>query len=103
MADNKASVGANGATPILNGPYDEPEYHYATTPEGNLDYEDKRRGRRIFAPDTPQVPLGKQPRAGMFDLNDFAVQYRDHLVNQLREQVGAWRRDGYPGVTSRVT
>ena len=103
MADNKASVGANGATPILNGPYDEPEYHYATTPEGNLDYEDKRRGRRIFAPDTPQVPLGKQPQAGMFDLNDFAVQYRDHLVNQLREQVGAWRRDGYPGVTSRVT
>jgi type III restriction enzyme len=90
-------------SPILNGPYSEPEYHYATTTEGNLDYEDRRQGRRIFAPDTPQVPLGKQPQGSMFDLNDFAAQYRDHLVNQLRDLVGTWRRDGYPGVTSRVT
>ena len=103
MAGKQASGGAKEDTPILNGPYDEPEFHYATTPEGNLDYQDRRHGRRIFAPDTPQVPLGKQPQAGMFDINDFAAQYRDHLVNQLREQVGAWRREGYPGVTSRVT
>ena len=103
MAGKQASGEVKGDTPILNGPYDEPAYHYATTPEGNLDYQDKRRGRRIFAPDTPQVPLGKQPQAGMFDINDFAAEYRNHLVNQLREQVGTWRREGYPGVTSRVT
>lgn len=89
--------------PILNGPYEEPAFHYATTPDGNLDYQDKRVGRRIFAPDTPQVPLGKQPQAGMFDINDFAAQYRDHLVNRLRMQVSAWRQSGYAGVTSRVT
>jgi type III restriction enzyme len=103
MAQSPASNRAVEATPILNGPYEEPEFHYATTPEGNLDYLDKRRGRRIFAPDTPQIPIGKQPQSSMFDINDFAAQYRDHLVNKLRESVGAWRRDGYPGVTSRVT
>jgi type III restriction enzyme len=84
MARSPVSKRASEATPILNGPYDEPEFHYATTTDGNLDYEDTRPGRRIFAPETPQVPLGKQPQAGMFDLNDFAAQYRDHIVNQLR-------------------
>ena len=103
MARFPESHRASDATPILNGPYEEPEFHYATTTDGNLDYEDKRRGRRIFAPETPQVPLGKQAQSGMFDINDFAAQYRDHLVNQLREQVGTWRRQEYPGVTSRVT
>ena len=88
MAGKQSSGGAQAETPILNGPYDEPAFHYATTPEGNLDYLDKRRGRRIFAPDTPQIPIGKQPQAGMFDINDFAAQYRDHLVNQLREKIG---------------
>lgn len=106
MADKASSAQKGGkgrATPILNGPYDEPAFHYATAADGNLDYEDRRPGRRIFAPDTPQVPLGKQPQAGLYDLNDFAAQYRDKLVNQLRELVGAWRSDGYPGVTSRIT
>ena len=49
------------------------------------------------------MPLGRQPQAGMFDINDFAAQYRDHLVNRLRVLVGEWRVAGYPGVTSRVT
>ena len=38
--------------PILNNPYEEPKKHYATDPDGNLDYEDIRKGRRIFTPDT---------------------------------------------------
>lgn len=94
---------AGAVSPILNGPYDEPTLHYATTTDGNLDYEDRRDGRRIFTTDTPQIPVGREAQAGMFDLNDHAPQYRDLLVNQLREQVGQWRRDGYPGVSSRVT
>jgi type III restriction enzyme len=102
MSTKNPSVGSP-SSPILNGPYQEPVLHYATTPEGNLNYEDRRSGRRIFAPETPQVPLGVQPQVGMFDLNDFAAQYRDHLVNRLRELVGQWRKDDYPGVTSRVT
>lgn len=103
MSTKKSGGGPDASSPILNGPYQEPMLHYATTPQGNLNYEDRRAGRRIFAPETPQVPLGVEPQAGMFDLNDFAAQYRDHLVNRLRELVGQWRKDDYPGVTSRVT
>jgi len=89
--------------PILNGPYDEPLYHYATAQDGNLDYRDRRDGRRVFAPDTPQVPLGQQPQTALYDLNDLAANYRAYLVNQLREQLAAWRAGGYAGITSRVT
>lgn len=91
------------ASPILNGPYSEPAQHYATAADGTLNYEDPRAGRRIFAPQTPQVPLGKQPQGSIFDVNDFAAQYREELVNLLRTQVAAWRNTGYPDVTSRVT
>ena len=91
------------AGPILNGPYDEPAYHYATAADGNLDYRDRRDGRRVFAPDTPQVPLGHAPQGALYDLNELAANYRDNLVNLLRDQLGRWRQAGYPGVTSRVT
>lgn len=89
--------------PILNTPYAEPERHYATDTQGNLNYRDVRVGRRVFAPDVPQVPIGQQAQGSMFDLNDLRGQFGEHLVNQLREQVGAWRRSGYHGVGSRVT
>jgi type III restriction enzyme len=96
-----AAKGEQG--PILNGPYDEPEYHFATGSDGHLDYRDRRPGRRVFAPDTPQVPLAVQAQSELYDINELAANYRNHLVNLLREQLGRWRADGYPGVTSRVT
>ena len=94
---------ASAHSPILNQPYEAPAWHYATDPQGNLNYADKRKGRRIFAPDTPQVPLQTAQQGSVFDLNDFAAEYRDHLVNLLREELTAWRAAEYPGVTSRVT
>ena len=68
-----------------------------------MDYERPLPGRRIFAPTAPQVPLGRQPQGSLYDLNDFASEYRDKLVNLVREQVGQWRAQGYSQVTSRVT
>ena len=59
MATQKQSK-APDPSPILNGPYTEPQRHYATAPDGSLDYENPCLGRRVFAPTTPQVPLGKQ-------------------------------------------
>ena len=91
------------ASPILNGPYSAPEFHYATAADGSLDYEAPCNGRRIYSPHTPQVPIGKQPQGSIFDINDFASQFREELVNLLREQIAAWRSAGYPAVTSRVT
>lgn len=88
--------------PILNGPYEAPGLHYATDQAGNLNYDDVREGRRIFVADTPTIPLA-QREPGMFDLNELASEWQDHLINLLRREVGAWRVARYAGVTSRVT
>lgn len=90
-------------SPILNAPYEEPGRHYATAEDGSLDYERPLPGRRLFVPTTPQVPLGRPAQGSMFDINDFAGEYRDLLVNLVRDQVKGWREAGYEGVTSRVT
>lgn len=94
---------ATAENPILNAPYAEPERHYATDIQGNLNYKDVRDGRRVFTPDVPQVPVGQQAQGSMFDLNDLKADYGEHLVNQLREQIRDWRQSGYRGITSRVT
>ena len=94
---------ATADNPILNAPYAEPERHYATDTQGNLNYKDVRDGRRVFTPDVPQVPVGQQAQGSMFDLNDLKADYGEQLVNQLRERIRDWRQSGYQGITSRVT
>ncbi|MFN3617824.1 MAG: hypothetical protein ACK4K3_13635 [Aquabacterium sp.] len=103
MSQKQHQGAAAASSLILNGPYDEPAWHYATDPAGHLDDQQPRAERRIFAPDTPQVPLGAQDQGSMFDLNDLAADCRDKRVNLLREQVGERRKAGWAGVTSRVT
>ena len=98
-----AKGGTSQQGPILNSPYEEPARHYATDTEGALNYADVRKGRRIFAPDVPQRPIGIQTQPSLLSLNDLAAQYGEHSVNQIRREVGTWRESGYPGVTSRVT
>lgn len=89
--------------PILNSPYEEPLRHYATDVQGNLNHRDIRDGRRLFAPDVPQVPIGQQKQGEFFDVNDLKAEYGENLVNRLREAVREWRAEGYRGITSRVT
>lgn len=99
MAANRK---ADLSNPILNSPYEVPHLHYATDESGNLNYDDVRDGRRIFTPDTPTIPLA-QREPGMFDINELASEYSEHLINFLRREVGAWRDSRYAGVTSRIT
>lgn len=101
MAKNTPQPDKNN--PILNTPYAEPDWHYATDGEGNLNHQDVRSGRRVFAPDTPQVPLQNSRQGSMFDLNDNIAEYREFLINQLRQEIRQWRQSDYAGVTSRVT
>jgi type III restriction enzyme len=88
--------------PILNNPYEEPKRHYATDPDGNLNYADIRKGRRVFQPDMPSIPSRQGPQQSMFEVNDFSPQWDNELVNMLRKEVGAWRAAEWPQVT-RVT
>jgi len=101
MAKNTPQPDKNN--PILNTPYAEPDWHYATDGVGNLNYQDVRTGRRVFAPDTPQVPLQNARQGSMFDLNDNIAEYREYLINQLRNEIRQWRQNDYAGITSRVT
>lgn len=88
--------------PILNGPYDEPEYHYATDLNGALDYARSIKGRRIFAPDTRTIPIRQGKQAELLEINDFCGEFGTHLINLLRQEVGKWRAEKYPN-TTRIT
>ena len=88
--------------PILNSPYEEPEFHYHTNPDGELDYNQIVEGRRIFTDDVKTMPTRQGPQRGMFELNDFAEEYSSHLINLTRQEVKNWRKKGYAN-TTRVT
>lgn len=92
----------NNDNPILNSPYEEPEWHYATDNDGSLNYNDVRDGRRIFTPDINAIPTRQGPQGSMFEVNDYAAEYGQQLVNMVRTEVGKWRNDSYPN-TTRVT
>jgi type III restriction enzyme len=92
----------SATNPILNNPYEEPRYHYNTDLKGDLNYEDVREGRRIFSPDVNVIPTRQGPQASLFEINDMAGEYGQHLVNLCRKEVGKWRAEKYPN-TTRVT
>lgn len=92
----------NSENPILNSPYDEPLLHYATDTDGSLNYQDIRKGRRIFTPDIQVMPTKQGPQSSIFEVNDLAAEYGEHLINLCRQEVGKWRAEKYPN-TTRVT
>jgi type III restriction enzyme len=99
----------NPDNPILNSPYEEPNLHYSTIavgPEkGSLDYTKIVKGRRVFDPDNEGQAMPtrqRDPQAQMFEVNDFAAEYGNHIINLCRKEVGKWREEKYPN-TTRVT
>ncbi|KAF0128357.1 MAG: type III restriction enzyme [Bacteroidetes bacterium] len=88
--------------PILNSPYDEPMLHYATDADGSLNYNDIRKGRRIFAPDMQAMPSRQGAQGSIFEINDFAHEYGTHIINLARKEISKWREEKYPN-TTRVT
>src|SRR2546423_592168 len=89
--------------PILNNPYLEPALHYATNLDGELDYENVVKGRRLFSGMVQTVPVQQRGQRHLMELDDvIAGSHGDHIVNVLRREVKAWREAGYPN-TTRVT
>lgn len=89
----------NLQNPILNNPYEEPNRHYATDSDGNLNYDDIRKGRRIFARDIQVIPVKQGPQSEIFEINEFQEQYGNHLINLIRREAGQWRNSDYPNTT----
>jgi type III restriction enzyme len=85
--------------PILNSPYSEPLCHYATEADGSLNYQDVRRGRRIFSPDIQLMPVKQGPQQSLFEINEFEVAYGENLINLCRKEIGRWRAEKYPNTT----
>lgn len=90
--------------PILNSPYDEPRFHYGQTADNSLNYEDVRKGRRVFDPNAERQPTptkkGRQKKLA-FPIEPEA-DAESHVINLLRKEISAWRAAGYDGAT-RVT
>ena len=93
----------SSSNPILNNPYQAPIFHYATSVDGELNYDDVRPGRRIFVPEVQPIPVKQGPQKSLYEVNDFSAAYETHLVNLLRKEVGQWRKTEYEGTTTRVT
>ena len=53
--------------PILNNPFEEPRFHYATNLKGELDYERVVSGRRPFSPEVLKKPkrISSQRKSGL--------------------------------------
>ena len=89
--------------PILNNPYEEPTWHYATNLAGELDYSRPVKGRRIFTPEIQTIPVRQGAQGDLMELNEIAAaDHGSHVVNLLRRETGAWRQAKYPQ-TTRIT
>ena len=87
--------------PILNNPYEEPQYYYDTDANGNIDYTTVISGRRPYGYDINIVP--KRAQRTIFSQEDFGTTDPNaDFINDIRKEVKAWRLAGYPKA-SRIT
>ena len=93
---------ANNDNPVLNNPYEEPQYYYDTDMNGNIDYATVINGRRPFGYDVNIVPKKRGDKT-FFSQEDFiSVDPNAEFINGIRKEVKAWREAGYPKA-SRIT
>lgn len=93
---------ANNDNPVLNNPYEEPKYYYATDMNGNIDYQSVINGRRPFGYDVNIVPKKRGDKT-LFSQEDFiSVDPNAEFINTIRGEVKTWRQAGYPKA-SRIT
>jgi len=84
--------------PILVSPYDEPDRHWYIQPGETPRQLEGRRPSFVFRPRNQRedwdISDGTLAR-----MRDYESAYEMVLVMRLREAVGRWRDNGYPGVT----
>ena len=93
---------ANNDNPVLNNPYEEPQYYYDTDMNGNIDYQTVINGRRPYGYDVNIVPKKRSGQA-IFSQEDFiSIDPNAEFINGIRKEVKTWREGGYPKA-SRIT
>ena len=58
--------------PILNNPYEEPSWHYATNLQGELDYSRPVKGRRVFTPEVQTIPVRQGVQGDLMELDEIS-------------------------------
>lgn len=83
--------------PILNSAFGEPSQHWYLRPDTEPECRPGRRPSVVYPPreGNREWDLGAVLRTS----RDYDPGYEMVLVNLIRERVGAWRKQGYPGVT----
>ena len=87
-------------SPILNNPYEEPQFHYDSTLDGNLDYTKVLPGRRPYMANLNVLPNGNIQKE-LFNNSDMPVDESGNaaFINGIRDAVKTWREKEYPMVT----
>lgn len=84
--------------PVLNSPFHEPTRHFVFDEDGITDeIAESRRASSYFIPIAQPKKKGKQ-----LALQDTWTSERvreNEFINQVRAEVGAWRKGGYTGIT----
>ena len=88
--------------PIINRPYDPPEWHWQRRANGSIAPIRKRPGRYPATGRLPKVAelRLRNPLQASGDLSDLLPQLS--MVNDIRREVAAWQSQGFLGAT-RVT
>ena len=91
-------------SPIINRPYDQPEWHWQRHSDGRIADSPQQSGRYPATGRLPNVSgldlPSRNPLQAMGDLTDLLPQLA--MVNDIRREVSAWQSQGYAGAT-RVT
>ncbi len=88
-------------SPILNSPYNEPTRHFKSDEKGVTDeILEFRRPSSFYIPvpraKTKQKQMEMALAEGAFGSE---LQKENEFISKVRQKVGSWRREGYPGLT----
>jgi type III restriction enzyme len=83
--------------PILNSPYEEPQYHYRFSDEGITNEIVEGRRRSTYVVPIP-APRGRARQLAFASMEEAPLD--NPFVDQLRAKVKAWRQGGYPMATN---
>ena len=91
-------------SPIINRPYDPPEWHWQRHGDGRIADAPFQPGRYPATGRLPSVKglnlQSRNPLQAMGDMTDMLPHLA--MVNDIRREVSAWQNQGYAGAT-RVT
>jgi type III restriction enzyme len=76
------------SNPILNNPYEEPRFHYATTLDGGLDYEHAKKGRRVFTSEVQGVPIKTGSPKELLPVHESLASHSRLQINRAGKEEG---------------